>query len=388
MAGQWSIEEYWKNKTDAATYVPYNNHQRKSPSSSKSSGFPYTHTILSTHIMKLGKDTLDFAGCCDEKYRCYDLDNVHVHYLNSQYTSSKRRVHKDAAECCVRVLKHFAESCGKRLEFETENSLNLSQSSMLAPFLSSLEQRPDISVSLSDECTAALLGEIHSSPYEDTLRKTVISALDLLRLRRMYSDEVSEITAFSFPKFDNDHCVVKVVVTWKDFTFWYTLEPIVAIEKIEKEVVAAFKRLVALPNPSPKREQQPDKYCNGTLIMRLSETELATFEGGNRCQVPAKAAIIVRTDQFMYKRPIFKLDSTRLSFLLFMLHNRVACEGILKVEFSFFFFKYPRIHFDAMVQQEVKECTKDFYSKVYFTLNEIHKKLNLVHLDIRVENMF
>ena len=225
------------------------------------------------------------------------------------------------------------------------------------------------------------------------LRKTVITALDLLRLRRMNSDEESEITAFAFPTFGTPQCVVKVVVEWRKFKFWYTLEPIDTIAKIREKVVAAFKCLVPLAKSSSTRELAPESSCDDHLIMRLSANDLATFEGGNVCQQPAKSAILVRTAQIMYKRPIFVPEKIRLELFAFSSAYRAAQllyegEGWINLTHFEGFFKDPRIHFDPLEHSEVKECAKEFYSKVYFTLSDIHKKLTLVHLDIRVENMF
>ena len=166
MAGRLSREVYRKKpRTHAASCVPYQTNRRKSPSSSKSSGYPYAATLLTTDIVSRTAKTLDFEECCAEKFQCYDLDKVLTHYLGSSYNST-RRDHVVAAECCKKVLTQFATtSCHKTFEFVTEQSLNLQHSSPpLAPLIASLEQKPDISVSLSGDCTAALIVELHSSP--------------------------------------------------------------------------------------------------------------------------------------------------------------------------------------------------------------------------------
>ena len=67
----------------------------------------------------------------------------------------------------------------------------------------------------------------------------IIVATDLLRLRRMYDINVNQIIGFAFPKLpepsndsSNQQCVVKVVVSWLDLRFKYS------VEKLSRDQVA------------------------------------------------------------------------------------------------------------------------------------------------------
>lgn len=84
--------------------------------------------------------------------------------------------------------------------------------------------RPDVHIhalslsqSIDDEIPATII-EVHSSPYENTITKSII---DLLRLCMMYNHNFAQYTTFAFPKLpksgqseSNKQCVVTVRVTW------------------------------------------------------------------------------------------------------------------------------------------------------------------------------
>ena len=101
---------------------------------------------------------------------------------------------------------------------------------------------------LHDDLTAEMIVEIHSSPYEDTLRKALTTAIDLLHLGRMYSN--TKYHCFCFPKLktkrdqtikeNNWQCVVKLEITEKDFAFQ---TPVVQIDGSEAKHNSGFQWL-------------------------------------------------------------------------------------------------------------------------------------------------
>jgi len=148
---------------------------------------------------------------------------------------------------------------------------------------------------LDNGITAGAIVEIHSGYYEDTLRKALITATDLLRLCRMYSD-TQNITAFCFPKLktklrdnpikENKQCVVKLDITWQNFDFQYRLTPI-EIHEVKEHIIQVFNGFMALTGP-----EQISK-----VVMRLSIAELDYLGhrfGGQFTQMSSKNAMKVK----------------------------------------------------------------------------------------------
>ena len=63
---------------------------------------------------------------------------------------------------------------------------------------SSPESQGTLSLAVSD--LPATVIEVHSSPYENTITKTITVAMDLLQVCRHHDENVKQYTTFGFPK--------------------------------------------------------------------------------------------------------------------------------------------------------------------------------------------
>ena len=176
----------------------------------------------------------------------YDLHDVYEHYLGHRFESSHNGNHKNSASACSEVLEHCASSGGFIFEYRTETAIPCLADSSLVPLLASLDQKPDVSVLWDEEITSVSLVEIHSSPYEDTIRKAIVTGLDLLRLRRTYVSDTTAVTTFAFPNFKVKQCVVEVQLRWERFCFWCSLTPITTIEGIKQHLILTFESFPSL----------------------------------------------------------------------------------------------------------------------------------------------
>ena len=59
-----------------------------------------------------------------------------------------------------------------------------------------------------------LVIEVHSSPYENSLRKLSYVLVEQLRLLKNADKSINEVCGFCFPKSSEDSCVCLTSVTW------------------------------------------------------------------------------------------------------------------------------------------------------------------------------
>ena len=121
--------------------------------------------------------------------------------------------HKESATCCKHLLHVIINDTV--VEIATETKVPCLETSILTHLVNTKNQA---FVRLTDDVTAQMVIELHSSPYEDTIRKCLIVATDLLCQHRMFHAGVKSVTTFTFPKLPTaahtcKQCVVKVFVT-------------------------------------------------------------------------------------------------------------------------------------------------------------------------------
>ena len=83
----------------------------------------------------------------------------------------------------------------------------------LSPIFVSSDIRPDLV--MYKNSIPVLVIEVHSSPYEQTLRKLAFVLIEQLRLLRNLDETRDEVHGFSFPKSSEPSCVSQMTVTWK-----------------------------------------------------------------------------------------------------------------------------------------------------------------------------
>ena len=240
-----------KPRTHAATIQPYFSSTRSLSSSSGSARYPYINTVQHSKYLLCNGHSI--VNCCQPLYQKYNLNDLYNHVIGS--TCTEFGGHKESADCCKELLQCIVNKCENHdnITIAVERQIPNLSNSEISDLMCSNHQIPDLYMHLSDDLTAETIVEIHSSPYEDTLRKALICATDLLRLRRMYSDK-NKITAFCFPKLrtkngemikENKQCVVKLEITWKEFMFQYCMTPIGKIEEVEENIIP-FSRILQL----------------------------------------------------------------------------------------------------------------------------------------------
>ena len=168
-----------KSRTYAATRRSYAKINRQLPSSSKSSSFPYEVSMAQATSLRYEGARIEDCGT----KALYDLHAVYKHYLGYPFRPSHENNHKDSALACSMILEHCASSSSFPFKCLREKATPQLADSSLGPLFSSFYQKPDVSVLRDGEITSVSLVEIHSSPYEDTIRKAIVTGLDLLRLR-------------------------------------------------------------------------------------------------------------------------------------------------------------------------------------------------------------
>ena len=94
----------------------------------------------------------------------------------------------------------------------------------LSPLLTSTVIKPDVAIYCDN--FPLMFFEVHSSPYECTLIKCIVTVTEQIRLHHLYDNTSQNITytGFTFPKIGSKRCVAKVAVMWQEFKFKYTVE--------------------------------------------------------------------------------------------------------------------------------------------------------------------
>ena len=303
------------------------------------------------------------------------------------------------------MLESIINATSRNIEIAVEANIPHLEDSALCDVLCTKNQKPELFLCLKEDVTAEMLVEIHSSPYEDTIRKSLFVATDLLRLRRMYNDGIKTITAFNFPKLPKrkgekiPQCVVKVVVTWENFSVYYELTQLKTSEDVRREILEAVSSFAVLNNT---------QMCMDRVLMKLSTDDLEKFNGINPKQIPSKGALMVSCGDSIFKRPLWNLHVAVLNrvaekfFWKLPVLNLVArtevslsrpSQHAITVQIQptliseTFFFKYDRVHYDPMTVEEAKKCLQHFFCEVRSVIGQLHDTYKLAHMDIRLDNI-
>lgn len=348
---------------------------RASSSSVASKYANFSETISSALFWKCNGDTPQKVAKL-QWYNLKDLGELSNIDLGFQAPNST----SDSA--CERFLNNVLKSC----KVVMGKSIPLLADSNLSNLLSSKIVFPDLSLYSEEDITAESIVEVHSSLYVYTIWKTIMGATDLLRLRRMYDVDIEIITAFAFPKLpvegghEHKQCVVKISVTWKNFKFNYALTPIVK-ERVVGElegVVGGFRSLIV------------GNVFRGNVVIRLSPADLNHF-GTGTIQYSSRSGILCKSQGHFYKYPFWESEWSSLSRIA----SSVALGGIIPVERSTYSrlgmqwscFVYAALPHDPLKPEEAILCLKQFFVKLCNVLKQLHAKLEVAHMDVRLENI-
>ena len=277
----------------------------KSPSTSMCSRFPYAITLSNT-LLLCKKHSSQPNAVASAKYNLEDLCNhfkVEVPSPDPNFSN-----HSRSAACCKQILESiFKDKKIENLEIVIEQNIPNLKTSSVSDVLCSLDQIPDLFVQVQHDVTALMVVKIHSSPYEDTIQKTLLVTADLLRLRRMYDEHIDKLTGFAFPKLGKQQCVVKVVVTWRNFVLNYELLPL-EIGEVTTEICSV--EFAALQNQNA---------CKEMLVIKLSTRDLQQI-GEGAIQMPSYYAIMVKSGNRVYKAPVIKKHALTLDTVVIKEH--------------------------------------------------------------------
>ena len=289
------------------------------------------------------------------------------------------------------MLESIIKATSRNFEIAVEANIPHLEDSALCDVLCTKNQKPDLFLCLKEDVTAEMLVEIHSSPYEDTIRKSLFVATDLLRLRRMYNDGIKTITAFNFPKLPKikgekiPQCVVKLVVTWENFSVYYERTQLKTHDDVRREILEAVSSFAVLNNTQMSMDR---------VLRKLSTDDLEKFNGINPKQIPSQGAIMVSCGDSIFKRPLWKLHGSQLARAQLTTNlvarpsqNAITVQLQPALSSETYFFKYDRVHYDPMTVEEAKKCLQHFFSEVRSVIGQLQDNYKLAHMDIRLDNI-
>ena len=327
--------------------------------------------------------------CCEQSFKLYDLKQLGQCFG----LSFEEGNHEDSARCCKLLLESIINATSRTIEIAVEANIPHLEDSALCDVFCTKNQKPDLFLCLKEDVTAEMIVEIHSSPYEDTIRKSLFVATDLLRLRRMYNDGIKTITAFNFPKLPKikgekiPQCVVKLVVTWENFSVYYELTQLKTYDDVRREILEAVRSFAVLNNT---------QMCMDRVLMKLSTDDLEKFNGINPKQIPSQGSLMVSCGDSICKRPLWKLHEcvlTRVVSQLTVVALSRPSQKAITVQLQpaiiseTLFFKYDRVYYDPMTVEEAKKCLQHFFGEVYAVIGQLHDNYKLAHMDIRLDNI-
>ena len=204
----------------------------------------------------------------------------------------------------------------------------------------------------------------------------------------MYNDGIKTITAFNFPKLPNEkipQCVVKLVVTWENFSVYYELTQLKTHDDVRREILEAVSSFAVLNNTQMSLDR---------VLRKLSTDDLEKFHGINPKQIPSKGSLMVSCGDSMFKLPLWRRHVSALNLVA---RTEVSLsrpsQNALTVQIQpasiseTYFCKYDRVHYDPMTVEEAKKCLQHFFSEVRSVIGQLHDKYKLAHMDIRLDNI-
>ena len=166
-----------------------------------------------------------------------------------------------------------------------------------------------------------LVIEVHSSPYEQTLRKLAFVLIEQLRLLRNLDETRDEVHGFSFPKSSEPSCVSQMTVTWNSNNLRFDVAySVFKMEKVKENVEQAVSQIYHL---QVSRFQGLLLSCNERQGIPLDKKSLVTFkeklENGTLSQLHSKSSLFLYDDRFLYKYIINDKERETMTYL-YLIH--------------------------------------------------------------------
>lgn len=276
-------------------------------------------------------------------------------------------------EACGVYLQKILPGYGIKVERELQNLKGLPN------LYCTGKQRPDVQVEDLSKNQICLVSEVHSSPFDDTIQKCVMSVVELNRVHRSFNSEINTYIGFAFPKLDVDQCVVKVMVTW-EFPFFYTLTCLdrTEVEATVQSAVDENARKLVVCGEGCVQERE--------FLVKLTPTELETFHR-SAVQWPSHRSLIVhvpgkrREPQKVYKFPeklvpYFRVPPDLSCCMKFSVERigRMLCV------------KYDALPHDPLSVEEARLCLLNFLELLSDKIFDYHSH-GFAHQDIRLPNV-
>ena len=354
--------------------------QRKKMSASDASKDPYVFDQLITKSAESETlDTFDSAS-----YSRYSLDELASH-LSPEFTLEKFKEYfpkevnlgsgqKIPSQTEERLAGFCVECCSSTpAEVKIDTEVPLLRD--LPPLCCTTAQRPDVAVYQGKNLCVTV--ELHSSPFTATLRKTIVGAIDVIRLCRNADSSFSTFTAFTFPKCHIKKTVVAVTVTFKSLKFIYSLRS-VAMENVKNELQRVLNtNCAAMPCE-----------VDGRYLVKLSPKDLILFPHGSR-QLPSWHALLVECER---EKRCYKLCSQLAveahlwQFMQFSQPMKYCVQYTGDLRSGIRMVTYNRITYDPLSRAEATLCLSDLLPKIKIAMDELHSQ-HFAHNDVRLPNI-
>ena len=334
--------------------------------------------VTSLHSCSLICETNDsFSKMRINSHQQYDLQSLCEYYevpLPNQASSSK---------ACEILLKSFLPKTPfyDSLVCLDKSVLNVNK---LLPLLSSTNERPDVTIYHNDKLV--FLAEIDSSSdgnFEAAVQKTIIGAINVIRVFKCVSPENNQFVAFALPKLHTSQVVVKIVLMFRCLFFMYKLK-VIEMDIVKSEVLQAMR----INSGNTVSGRSISSICHfDRFIVKLSDTELQQFQCTSLpppVQLKSINGIVVDNHRQIFKKLLKHLTASFASFCLTV--NSLDLSRVIKPIFHKSLFSYDKIRYNPLKPTEANACLRNFIMEVHSAIQEIHS-VQYAHMDIRLQNI-
>ena len=319
----------------------------------------------------------------DSRFLKWDVDSQSLEFCVEKKSYSLRSLYRSSSgrsseQNCRDYLRQILPQDWK---FTVMKKLTIL--SNLPPLVCTVDQRPDITVYPPASDIPVTIVEVHSSPYESTIKKCLTGVVDLLRVYRSYDTSRTQSVGYAFPKLDSNQCVVRVLVTWTNLSFRYALTLLETPEDVREDL----ERLTSLSMPHADTVQQ----C--AFVIRLSSSDLREFGNGAE-QEPSQSSILVHnTDNYYYKYPFDIEERETLHEIGFStLAMQLDVADLHRITFNpvkkgaLLFMEYKEVTHCPLTVDEASKCLKALVKELHEAIQAFHNE-GWAHADIRLPNV-
>ena len=266
----------------------------------------------------------------------------------------------------------------------------------LGAFHTTDDIRPDVTVlHTHDVPVPCFTVEVVSSTYEDTLKRTVINAIEQLRLMRAYDATVKSSVGYVFPNAEASF-VTKVEVKFEEFTFCCNYKAILTREDVAADIGSHRSQWRSLSQQQPCYDyfiQLSTAECNEILPPGLRSTQSMRQKKSKRSLLlhdqPGNAYWKYSVDHSLYAYLWYFQSAEQQSQPLPQPPPPLLQHTLLPVAEKKFrnvnFFKFESL-LGPLNRREAKDSLKVLLLGIKQALVELHEK-DIAHLDLRLPNI-